>query len=48
MNKKSGLQMKIYVNVNRRSRPANINKRSKHVNVNTRSKPENVKIKVCV
>ena len=48
MNKKSGLQMKIYVNVSRRSRPANINKRSKHVNVNTRSKPENVKIKVCV
>ncbi len=48
MNKKAGLQLKIRVNVNRRSRPANINKRSKHVNVNTRSKPENVKIKVCV
>lgn len=39
MNKKAGLQLKIYVNVN---------KRSKHVNINKRSKLENVKIKVYV
>lgn len=39
MNKKAGLQLKIRVNVN---------KRSKHVNINKRSKLENVKIKVYV
>ena len=39
MNKKSGLQLKIRVNVNRRS---------KLVNVNRRSRLANVKIKVYV
>lgn len=39
MNKKSGLQLKIYVSVN---------KRSKLANVNRRSRLSNVKIKVYV
>ena len=33
MNKKSGLQLKIRVNVNKRSKLANVNKRSKLANV---------------
>ena len=48
MNKKSGLQLKIRVNVNRRSKLANVNRRSKLANVNRRSRLANVKIKVYV
>lgn len=33
MNKKSGLQLKIYVNVNKRSKLANVNRRSRLANV---------------
>mgnify|MGYP000065191828 FL=1 len=33
MNKKSGLQLKIRVNVNKRSKLANVNRRSKLANV---------------
>lgn len=33
MNKKSGLQLKIYVNVNKISKLANVNRRSKLANV---------------
>ncbi|GEM_PF-5510223 len=33
MNKKSGLQLKIRVNVNRRSKLANVNRRSRLANV---------------
>lgn len=48
MNKKSGLQLKIRVNVNKRSKHVNINKGSKLANVNRRSRLANVKIKVYV
>lgn len=48
MNKKTGLQLKIYVNVNKRSKHVNINKGSKLANVNRRSRLANVKIKVYV
>ena len=33
MNKKSGLQLKLRVNVNRRSKLANVNRRSRLANV---------------